>query len=58
MKIYKWKWYVVLSRSEERDVAQGAGGGGAKGVFDLHHYSIVLAREKSSVSTKIKHSSS
>ena len=26
MKIYKWEWYVVFSRSEERDVAQGVGG--------------------------------
>ena len=25
MKIYKWEWYVVFSRREERDVAQGAG---------------------------------
>ena len=26
MKIYKWEWYVVFSRREERDVAQGVGG--------------------------------
>ena len=26
MKIYKWEWCVVFSRSEERDVAQGVGG--------------------------------
>ena len=26
MKIYKWEWYVVLSRSEDRDVAQGQEG--------------------------------
>ena len=25
MKIYKWEWHVVFSRSEERDVAQGVG---------------------------------
>ena len=26
MKIYKWEWYVVFSRREERDVAQGVEG--------------------------------
>ena len=26
MKIYKWEWYVVFSRREERDVAQEIGG--------------------------------
>ena len=26
MKIYTWEWYVVFSRREERDVAQGIGG--------------------------------
>ena len=26
MKIYKWEWYIVFSRREERDVAQGSGG--------------------------------
>ena len=26
MKMYKWEWYVVFSRREERDVAQGIGG--------------------------------
>ena len=31
----------MFSRSEDRDVAQGE----AKGAFDLHHYSIVLAGE-------------
>ena len=26
MKIYKWEWYIVFSRREERDVAQGQEG--------------------------------
>ena len=26
MKIYKWEWYVVFSRSERWDVAQRIGG--------------------------------
>ena len=26
MKIYKWEWYVVFRRREERDVTQGVGG--------------------------------
>ena len=26
MKMYKLEWYVEFSRSEKRDVAQGAGG--------------------------------
>ena len=26
MKIYKWGWYIVFSRREERDVAQGQEG--------------------------------
>ena len=26
MKIYKWEWYIVFGRREERDVAQGQEG--------------------------------
>ena len=53
MKMYKWEWYVVFSRREERDVAQGVGGW-SQGVHLT--YSIVRAGQKNSMFTKIKHS--
>ena len=51
MKIYKWKWHGVFSRSEDRDVAQGVG------VESMVHLTYTITcRGKNSMFTETKHS--
>ena len=56
MKIYKWEWYVVLSRSEERDVAQGVGGWSRWVHLTYTTTPLYVQGKKNSMFTKIKHS--